>query len=287
MPAAAFDQAEDDQAADGAEPVSWSVDYAGATYQGEVRSSQQDAILADGTVAVADGASLAGHPQLAPDALLLLGVIDGMGGHLGGAHAAAIAATDLAAADPQHILNDPALELAEVSHRILRAGRVWGTPQMGCAAALLVLGPTGAVSLNVGDCRSYQVSAPAETPADASDQGAHRAAPPAAGLAQLSFDDRLPGPLAHVLTQCLGGPPRLLDVHRHRVEHLGRSPIRYLICSDGLHGALSPAIIGRAAAPGQSPAEAVQRLARLAEPLSQDNFSILVADVHFQTAAAG
>ncbi|MDR2564946.1 MAG: hypothetical protein LBC97_02600 [Bifidobacteriaceae bacterium] len=256
----------------------WSVDYAGVTHQGLFRSSQQDAILADGAVAVADGARLGGSPALGPDDLLVLGVIDGMGGHLGGAHAAAIAATELAAADPWRLLGDPALELEGLSNRILRAGRSWGTPQMGCAAALLVIGPAIAVSLNVGDCRSYRLGEPRE----ASSQGggaAVGARPRGSRLEQLSSDDRLPGPLAHVLTQCLGGPPRLLDVHQQLVEHSGASPTRYLICSDGLHGALEPPILGRVLARRDPPGETVQRLARLAEAVAQDNFSILVADV--------
>jgi serine/threonine protein phosphatase PrpC len=189
---------------------------------------------------------------------LVLGVVDGMGGHQGGARAAAIAATELAAADPVDLLARPSEAFQEVSALILRAGAAWGTPQMGCAVALLALGPDQAVSLNIGDCRAYRVGEPLE---------------------RLSFDDRLPGPLTHVLTQCLGGTSRPADAHKRRVDHLDQPVTRYLICSDGLYDGLNPGQLRQTAGRAKTPAEAVQRLSALAGTRSQDNFSILVADV--------
>ncbi|MDR2454077.1 MAG: hypothetical protein LBD51_05950 [Bifidobacteriaceae bacterium] len=233
--------------------------YCGTTLRGPARQTQQDAIVADGVVGVADAAWLAGEVPLGAGEQVLLAVVDGIGGALGGAEAAGVAAAELARLGRGPFPAAWTAALEAVSDRVGQAGAAWGLGRMGATAALLVVGLEGVISANIGDCRAYRVD------------GSH--------LGQLSVDDSLPGGRPGVVTQSLGGGPRALDAHQYRAAHPPEAVARYLLCSDGLHGFVGRDQILDGLVGAPSPAQAVRRLAAAALAATRDNVSVLVADV--------
>lgn len=239
------------------------VRVAATTARGLVRPDHQDALVCGGWVGVRDGARWSGTCALPEGGgPLLLAVIDGMGGHEGGAAAAALAATGLASLRlPPHD-GDWSPTMESLSDRIAAAGGAWATPDMGATLAALVVGDAGALVVSIGDCMVARVVD--------------------GYLGVLTVLDRAPDPRregASVVTQSLGGPARHLDARPLRVTH-GPGTTRYLLCTDGLHDHV-PAATVRAILDTDRDAEAVADTlmdAALAAG-APDNVSIVVADV--------
>ena len=231
----------------------WSVSCAGLTRMGG-RDSHEDAVVVLGAAAVR-----ARHVLPAP-AWVLCAVVDGMGGHAGGECAAGVAAMDLARLDPAN-RSEAALtaEIEAVSDRIEAAGRAWDLPGMGATAALVLAGGERAVVANVGDCRCYQV-------ADGY-------------VSQISVDDHDPALGENVVTQSLGGPPRALDIHWLELPHAETATTRYMLCSDGVHGAVDSQEM-RAILLREDEADATaRRLADAVHESCRDNYSVVIMDV--------
>jgi serine/threonine protein phosphatase PrpC len=238
-------------------PVRW-VEFCAATETGPVRPSHQDALVVGGAAALAAGTRVTGWLPLGGDGVLLAAV-DGMGGYAGGAEAAALVASTLAAEGTQVDSAMWGRWLERLSGRVAAAGEAWGTPQMGATVAVARLTENRVESVNIGDCRLYRVRD--------------------GYVGQLSIDDRLPGSLSGGVTQSLGGGPRELDPHRLD-EELGPAPVRLMACSDGLFGALGHDALRRPLIEARSPAEACDRLVAAAwAEHATDNFSVIVADV--------
>lgn len=232
--------------------------YAALTCCGRVRRVNEDAVVADGLVGVGTQARLVGARKLADEDPMVFVVVDGMGGHSGGQDAAGLVAVEMARLGPQARVGDLTPLFEAVSDKVGRAGAAWGTSDMGATAAVLVVSQDKVTVANVGDARCYRLID--------------------GYLGLLTEDDHEPGGPANVVTQSLGGSPRALDVHQLDFGH-GTGTTRYLLCSDGLHGAVEGAAMKEALLACREPVAAVSALADMADPVSQDNYSIMVVDV--------
>lgn len=232
------------------------IDALAFTDIGRVRTENQDAVLMPQCVMQSPRASVPWRGQVSGDHRLILAVIDGMGGHAGGADAASIVASGLrkvGAADPSE--RTPALEA--LSDKVLAAGQAWETPDMGATMAMLIVDADGVRVLNLGDCRVLRLVD--------------------GYLAQMSVVDRAETPHGPVVTQCIGGPPRVLDPHELAVPHLpGRT--RYLLCSDGL--ILDTPGITEILTEGTPYEAATTLVTHTLEVGAPDNVSVIVVDIH-------
>ena len=214
-----------------------------------VRPANEDTIGIAGWVAHAEaGGPLEVSLPVPAGAAVGLAVVDGMGGHAGGASAARIAAVRVTV-DPAEEVQDA---LAAADHAV-RTAAIGAAAGMGATAAVLRVGSGGrCVVGNVGDVRVYRV---------------------VDGYAgQVTVDDRPPGGPPGAVTQCLGGSgdhPVLPHVHEFGVI----DGDRLLLCSDGVHDTASIAAV---------PDDAVRLVTELlatAQVDGGDNATVLVVDV--------
>lgn len=152
---------------------------------------------------------------------------------------------------------------------------------MGTTCSCLLLLPEGAVAAHVGDSRVYRLRG--------------------TSIEQLTFDHSLVWEMAaaghasedevpayvpkNVITRSLGPHPSV------KVDVEGPLPVRpgdrYLLCSDGLTGPLSPTLIGMVLS-SLSPDEAAQTLVDLANLLGgPDNITAIVAEVGTPSSGRG
>lgn len=241
------------------------VEVAVATHVGGVRRGNEDVVLVDGCASGARTANWA-HSLCPLTAASAVAVIDGMGGHHGGAMAAWLAAKTLADGLPLVTDRETARALVGTVHEtIRRAGSGLGLPHMGAAAVALVVTPEGFASLNVGDCRGYRVVD--------------------GFLGQLSVDDAAEGGIGGgtVLTASLGGAPDApTDAHWYG-ESWTPGDHRFVLVSDGAL-AVSSDPLALATDPLSHPAEVTAGI--IADTLSggaPDNVSVVVVDVRVRT----
>lgn len=241
-------------------PQMIAVRYAAQTHVGMVRAACEDALTIGQWAGISHGATMSGERTIAADEVLGFAVIDGMGGHSGGADAAALVATALPAL--QHTaVSEIGNELESLSDRIAAAGRAWGTPDMGATFAMIRISATGVTVFNLGDCRVIRVL-----------DGV---------LGELTVEDRTPNPVIagqSLVTQSLGGVARALDPHLLEIAHpTGTS--RYLLSSDGLHHEVESTVVAGALAVA-APDHAVSLLSTAALSAgAPDNFTMAVVDV--------
>ena len=232
-----------------------SASICGQTEVGPTRVQNQDAIMVAGAVSATTGTRLSWSGAVTQDGVVA-GVVDGMGGHAGGSDAAGLAALALAGADAHPRDWDTWFEA--LSARILAAGRAWGTPDMGAAAALIVLTGDELQMANVGDCRIYRVA------------GGH--------LGQISVDDRTGDPNSSVLTQALGGS-RKMDAHGWRQPYKGGQE-RYVLCSDGVWETLDQAVLRDLCTAARPPDQIVDAItASIYSQNASDNCSVIIVDL--------
>ena len=228
----------------------------GRTEIGPTRTQNQDAIMVAGAVGIACSTRLAWAGDVS-EAGVVVAVVDGMGGHAGGAEAAALIATSLAKADLEAVGDEWDGWFEQLSGRVARAGSAWATPDMGATVAMLGITRTGLVMANVGDCRIYRVVS--------------------GHLGQLSVDDRTDDPASHAVTQVLGGSARI-DAHLWRQAFKGGRE-RYVLCSDGVWGTLDPAVLRYLCAADRPPEEIADGIAgSIYSQHADDNCSVIVVD---------
>ncbi len=240
------------------------LEVAAATHVGMVREENQDSLLCHGWVTGRSGGRHGEEISLVPGAPpVLYAVIDGMGGHAGGAAAAATAsavlARELTTLDPDGIR----AALAHADRTVATVGEALGTPEMGATVAGVLVDHDRALVMNVGDSRVYRYVD--------------------GYLGQLSVDDRVPAPGSpgrSYVAQSLGGPGRrVLDPHTLDQPHRPGATT-YLLCSDGLHDIVDADAIRQALATGTGPVEAVTALvARALRAGAPDNVSVVVLNV--------
>lgn len=195
---------------------------------------------------------------------LVAALADGMGGARGGRVAAEVAVRGFIDA----CLGQPAtLGAAQIGARAAWSVNRWintlgrSDPElngMACTLSALVLCGRGTHLVHVGDSRVYRLR-----------DGA---------LVQLTTDHTLGAPgTTHALTRAVGAQDSV------RVDHLKDSAHlhdRYLLCSDGVHGALAHsqihAILARRAAPEETAVRLVEEATTGAE---SDNATALVIDI--------
>jgi serine/threonine protein phosphatase PrpC len=224
-----------------------------------------------------------------------------MGGHAGGAEAAAMVAAALVTVRPAHpggTLDgddglDPNAEWAVrysgaqvftdaawcgsttvedtlaaawkawfegLSARVQAAGEALGTPEMGATTAVLGVTERGVTVVNVGDCRVYWLN--------------H------GRLGPLSTDDRTGDPRSSTVTQAIGGSKRI-DPHFYPIAPHPPGSTRFVLCSDGVWGALDQGALRDLSAAGGRPEQVAEAIVQGAcRAGARDNCSAVVADVH-------
>lgn len=191
-------------------------------------------------------------------------VADGVGGHKGGRVAAETAVRgflDAYFAMPETlgVRRAAARALESLNGWIYAQGRADPTLEgMACTFSALVLSGRAAHVLHVGDSRVYRLGAD--------------------GFERLTDDHTAGrGDLAHALTRAVGFEPSL------RLDHLTlrlRQHDRFLLSSDGVHGALADTALARLLAERQPPPEAARAVVAAAMARgASDNATALVIDV--------
>jgi protein phosphatase len=188
-----------------------------ATDVGCVRRQNEDA-LCIGTQVVSQTEHWSGHAELGGDSPRVVAVIDGMGGHRGGAVASQIVAEAMVSPP---LCDEPSTTAAEdwlnqINQRLHEHADT--RPElcgMGATVAALWFGRRTGLCLNVGDAKAYRVQD---------------------GFLSMRSDDHavtLPNG-QHGLIQSLGGTEERQHIRpAFREERLGDGR-RYLLCSDGL-----------------------------------------------------
>ncbi|WPR63623.1 hypothetical protein SLW73_12085 [Glutamicibacter protophormiae] len=242
------------------EPTAMRISFAARTNVGLIRTRCEDALQIGQWIGLGDGAALSGTRTIAGGRCLDMTVVDGMGGHVGGADAAAVVAMELVG-----ISSVPEQELGRalerISDRVLAAGTAWGTPDMGATFATLRIAREGIMVFNLGDCQVARCVS--------------------GRFGALTVEDRAADPFAterSYLTQSLGGAARALDPHAMSLPH-GRGTTRYLVSSDGVHHELDEVQLVASVLHG-GPTDALEALtvAVLATG-ARDNFTAIVVDV--------
>ena len=229
----------------------------GRTEIGPTRTENQDAIVVNGVVGLASGSKLNWRGEI-PASGLGVAVIDGMGGHAGGAEAAALVASSLAKVNFPDNADHWERVFENISHRVTRAGFAWGMADMGATAAVLGITSSALVIANVGDCRVYRAV------------GGH--------LGQLSVDDRTIDPNSSAVTQALGGTTKI-DAHFWQ-QDLKEGHDRYVLCSDGVYSVLNATILRDLCTADISVEEIVDAIAAsVYTQRAQDNCSVIILDL--------
>nr|WP_321984764.1 protein kinase [uncultured Lichenicoccus sp.] len=199
-----------------------------------------------------------------PDPAIAVAVVaDGLGGHRGGRVAAELAVPlfldGFGSQNPALGVRHAVGRAIDPVNRWIHAiGRVDAELEgMACTFTALVLRGQQAFVVHVGDSRLYRFRA--------------------ASLQRLTSDDVLPGAgRSHVLTRAIGLQPDLAVGCEAAPAQEGD---RYLLCSDGVHGALRDRDIARLLASG-TPGQAAALLVRAASRAgSTDNLTACVLDL--------
>ncbi len=191
-------------------------------------------------------------------------IADGVGGHKGGRVAAE---TAVRAFIEGYYAQPETLGVIRAASRSLEAVNSWISAQgrvdpalegMATTFSTLVLARRTAFILHVGDTRIYRVDA--------------------SGFEQLTKDHTVgQGDFAHALRRAVGFEEAILFDH----ASFGLSLYdRFLLCSDGVHGALSRANLRALLQDGRSPQETASTIVGAAlEAGSADNVTALVVDI--------
>jgi protein phosphatase len=229
--------------------------HAGVTDTGNVRTSNQDQLLAEGD---------------------LVAVADGMGGHRGGEIASRLAVDALRAAFAEDPTADGLVAAVEAANlAVFTEGQA--TPElqgMGTTIAAVALVADGSLAVvNVGDSRAYllQDGVLRQLTAD------HSLVADLVRAGQISEDEARTHPRRNILTRVLGVEPTVVP-HVARTEPARGD--RLLLCSDGLFNELDEPDIAAILASVPDPAEAATRLVAEAKLHGgTDNITALVLDI--------
>ncbi len=191
-------------------------------------------------------------------------VADGVGGHKGGR---AAAETTVRAFIDGYYAQPETLGVARAAARSLEAANSWIAAQsrvdpalegMATTFSALILSRRSAFILHVGDTRIYRLAGD--------------------GIERLTKDHTFgQGDFAHVLRRAVGFEDSLLFDHGRHSLNLHD---RFLLCSDGVHGALADSKLSALLAERRAPQETSERIVEAAlEMGSNDNVTALVVDV--------
>lgn len=234
-----------------------------ASHVGLVRQRNEDAFGTTGLeVEVRDGevvfAEALAHPVLAV-------VADGLGGHPSGDVASRIAVQAVLDAKP-----DDARSLVEAVHYaneevVAAMNAVDGSVGMGSTLVAALIREDGLAVANVGDSPAFEIVD--------------------GRLVQLTTDDvagaspGLPGIPSSVLTQSLGGGPRLQEVDVHLYEDELPPPRSLLLCTDGVSSYLPPSTIRDSLSGGLSERAIADLMEATLVAGGRDNATVVVIEV--------
>lgn len=234
------------------------------THRGVVRSRNEDAIFADGTIFQGDQRDVTAMQLVGASHAVL--VADGIGGQPEGDLAsrtalqfltsdAGLLQTPAGCEAALHATNERLYELMDEPRRI----------GMGTTVAGLVLQDAAVIAFNVGDSRAYRLGRE--------------------GLKKLTYEDVLvagpeekPSDRSHAITQALGGSAFPLAI----IPHIFVGPPmqigdRFLLCTDGLTDALDDSKLEGLLHVSTTPVIIAQKLVRQAILAgSRDNISVIV-----------
>lgn len=235
-------------------------EFAAITTRGLLRPTNEDALAVAGALVIGEAVEPV-EGLIAPGIAAIFIVSDGVGGHAHGARASREVASGFLD-DAQELLLDRGCTEA-VLRANLRLNEVMmdepETVGMAATVAGMVMRDDAVCWFNVGDSRIYRKSA--------------------LGLVQLSVDDTSSGagPRSHVLLRSLGGQRSIAPVQPHVGEAAEAAGDRYLLCSDGLWGMLSNAVIEEILDRQSAADEAVRMLLSAAlRAGGRDNISIIL-----------
>ena len=228
--------------------------WSSRTHTGKVRQVNEDAVLCR------------------PSMYL---VADGMGGHECGDVAAALAVAHLRESlDVDHV-DTAAVEraVAGANRRIFERGRSEQRSMGTTLTGLVPLPATAAIAvLNVGDSRTYRLSAGGLQQVTVD----HSYVQELVDAGDLDPADAQHHPARNVVTRALGIDPEVeIDVI---VVPLVEGD-RFLVCSDGLSGELSPEWVARLLSAGSCDVAAGALLEATLGGPARDNVSLIVVDV--------
>ena len=235
-----------------------------ATDAGCVREHNED-VLCIGNQVVQSEAGWTGYVELSLDMPLLVAVVDGMGGHRGGAVASRIVAEQLSTLF-QGIEPTPevASELlnrlnARVFEHASRDPQLCG---MGATAAFLWFGTQTGLCINVGDAKVYRQQD---------------------GFLQLRSEDHaMPSNSGQrILLQSLGGTEVLQSLNPSIREEPLRDGRRYLLCTDGLTDEVEIDEIEKLMTlPSQQALKALLNTARVRG--GRDNITLVIVEIYIK-----
>ncbi len=207
-------------------------------------------------------------------------VADGMGGHVAGGVASAVAAAQIARhLEHAIVIDEPVIHRAiEVAHReVLRRAVLDDTDGMGTTVVLAALaidddGSPAIAVAHVGDSRCYRFAG-GELELVTDD---HSLVHELVRSGRCSAAEAAAHPMANVITRAVG----IEQLAHAEVTLLPVAPCRLLLCSDGLSDELPARTIGRVLAGIVEPQAAAARLVELAlAGEARDNVTALVIDV--------
>lgn len=232
----------------------------GATHVGLLRSENQDCLYGAGWATQRSGARLAITAEVG-DAIA---VLDGMGGHRGGALASwtGAAALSLGRFDATSTPQDVGSVIQDVSDAIRSQGAITsGHQSMGSTIAGVVVTPDGLVLFNVGDSSILRIRD--------------------GYVGQLAAIDRVgDATRSNVVGQCLGGSPHPTRIDAHEEAFRPSGDERLLLCTDGLTDCVPNDQIAALADPGTPAQQACTALIAAAlRHGAPDNVTLVIIDM--------
>lgn len=212
----------------------------------------------------------------------LFAVADGMGGHQGGAVAAALALEALRPGDFNP--SDPGASLrrmVETAHRRVLAESMSRSDVRGMGTTLTVahLGPEVVTVAHVGDSRAYMVrdGQALQLTRD------HSVVEALVSNGQLDRAAARFHPQRHVLTQAVGIPG---DVEVDVSQHPWRTGDRFLLCTDGLTEVVSDGELAALIAAAPTPQEGADALIDAARAGgAPDNVTVVLVHLHAEAVS--
>ncbi|MHA3702645.1 PP2C family protein-serine/threonine phosphatase [Jatrophihabitans sp. YIM 134969] len=209
----------------------------------------------------------------------LVAVADGMGGHLGGGTASALAVEALAELARREVLapDDVVAAVGRANAEVVR--RADADPSlhgMGTTLTGVAIVDTGGVArfavFNVGDSRVYRLDGGALTPVTVD----HSEVQALVDAGRLTPEEARVHPARNVITRSIGSaPPPEVDVVI--LEPVGGD--RFVVCSDGLTGEVDDAAIAQVLAGVEDPQAAAEALVAAAlDGGGHDNVTVVVVD---------
>ena len=236
--------------------------YAAATAAGPVRSTNEDSVIADGTILVGEDTRLV-CGVVASDATAVFAIADGVGGHPCGEVASHLVVSSLANDPPAPTEPSCAATVRRLNLELHAAmGQRPETLGMGAVLAGVICQGAASCWFNVGDSRVYHSLSDGR-------------------LIQLSVDDVAAAPVqtrrASVVLAALGGRRTIAPIDPHTGSSDLAAGDKLLLCSDGVVACLAEDTVAAIMHVAATPETAVRALMEACHAaMARDNVSVVV-----------